>query len=259
MNKKNLPFGFNNDFEFNLLNIENFNRSLRLKALVKFIKKNKNVKGDYFEFGVYQGSSLLSVAILFKKLNIKKKVYGFDSFSGFPKYDLQDNIKNFKKLLLKKQISKKHYEKIKLFLKIKKFKQFSKPKNFYPKNISTSLNFSKNSQKSLLEKIKKLGLNNIKLVKGNFSKTVPNFFKRNKKISIFACNIDCDLYHSYKIILPFVWNKLNKKGMALLDEYYSLKFPGARIACNEFFRKNKIKPIKAISLDNDFERWYIKK
>ena len=38
-----------------------------------YFEKNLSTRGDYFEFGVYQGSSLISVAILFKELNIKKK------------------------------------------------------------------------------------------------------------------------------------------------------------------------------------------
>lgn len=254
-----MKFKFDNDFEFNLLNIENFYSSPRISNLVKFIKNNKNLKGDYYEFGVYQGFSLLSIAILFKKLKIKKKVYGFDSFSGFPSYHKKDEYFNFKKLYQNKKISPQHYKKILLFSKIKKFLIKNKKINFHPKNISSSLNFSNNSYKNLKLKIKRLGLDNIELIKGNFEKTLPNFFKKNKKNKILAANIDCDLYQSYKVSLSFVWPKLTKKGMIYLDEYYSLKFPGARIASNEFFKEKKIKPIKIKSTKADFERWYIKK
>ena len=47
------------------------------------------------------------------------------------------------------------------------------------------------------------------------------------------------------------------KGMIYLDEYYSLKFPGARIACNEFCKINDVKP-KLLKRDEDgFERYAI--
>ena len=81
-----------NNSDFNLLEIENYNSSLRLKNYFKFIKKNHNkIKGDIFEFGVFRGSSLLSTALFIKKFKFKKKVIGFDSFSGFPDYKKQDS------------------------------------------------------------------------------------------------------------------------------------------------------------------------
>ena len=48
----------------------------------------------------------------------------------------------------------------------------------------------------------------------------------------------------YELALNYIWPSLTKKGIIYLDEYYSLKFPGARIASNEFFKENKIKPSK---------------
>ena len=57
-----------------------------------------------------------------------------------------------------------------------------------------------------------------------------------KDLIFSAALIDCDLYCSYKQSLPFVWDKLSKGSYMFLDEYYSLKFPGARIATNEYFQ-----------------------
>ena len=102
-------------------------------------------------------------------------------------------------------------------------------------------------------------MNNIELIKGNFKKTLPKFFKANPRNKILLANIDCDLYESYKLTLSYVWPRLVKKGIIYLDEYYSLKFPGARIASNEFFKDKKIKTMKIKSTKSDFERWYIKK
>ena len=50
-----------------------------------------------------------------------------------------------------------------------------------------------------------------------------------------------------------------KKRDNFLDEYYSLKFPGARIACRNFFKKEKIKPKMLKKVPREFERWCIEK
>jgi len=249
------------DFEFNLLNIENYHLNPRMIFFKNHFKKNLSIPGDYFEFGVYQGSSLISVALLFKKLGIKRKVYGFDSFQGFPSYHKYDDFKNFKRLLKKKLITKSHYKDVKSFKSIKIFLgRLSKKNNFFhPKSISSSKDFSNNSYSNLIKKIKFLKLNNIQLIKGDFKKSIPNFFKKNPNKKIFAANIDCDLYNSYKIVFDYSWKRLSKNGIIYLDEYYSLKFPGARIASDQFFKQKKILPKKIKTWSTDFERWYIKK
>ena len=70
--------------------------------------------------------------------------------------------------------------------------------------------------------------------KGPFSKTVKNFFDK-KKYNISSANLDCDLYEGYKICLPIAYENLSKSGFIHLDEYFSFKYPGAKIACDEFF------------------------
>jgi len=64
---------------------------------------------------------------------------------------------------------------------------------------------------------------------------------------------------SYKVTLPFVWPRLAVGGYIWLDEYYSLKFPGARIATDEFFREKADKPRRHQREPGDFERWYVEK
>ena len=252
---------FDKDFKFNILNIENYKSSKRMVFLKNFFKKNRKLKGDYFEFGVYQGRSLISVALLFKELGIKKKVYGFDSFGGFPNYSKFDNFENFFEMFKKKKISKKHYQDILNFKKIKNFLNKSNNSNqkLLPKNISSSNNFSDTSIKYLKKKINFLNLNNIILIKGDFNKTVTKFFKNNPDKKVLLANLDCDLYDSYTCALNEIWPKLVKKGIIYLDEYYSLKFPGAKIATDKFCREKKIFPNKIKTPKEDFERWYIKK
>jgi len=235
---------------FDILGIDFYaNPISSLRFYYKFIIENmKKLEGDVFEFGCFNGKTLLAQAIILKKMKSKKIVYGFDSFKGFPKYHKFDSfryLKNDKKIYTKHLINKK----IRSFILDKKINE---------KNISGSLDFSGQSKKFLEKKIKLLGLDNIKLIEGNFSRTIPEFFKNYKK-KIMCVNIDSDLYESYEAVLPYVYKYLLKGGYIHLDEYYSLKFPGAKIACDNFLKENNIKLRKNKTYQWEFDRYYIKK
>ena len=74
-------------------------------------KNHKKFAGDILEAGVYKGKSLITTAMLLKKLNSGKRVFGFDSFTGFPPiYHANDEINVFKKLLDDGEITPEHYE-----------------------------------------------------------------------------------------------------------------------------------------------------
>ena len=82
---------------------------------------------------------------------------------------------------------------------------------------------------------------------------------RAKTQKFMAALLDCDLYVSYRVALPFAWKRLTIGGYIYLDEYYSLKFPGGRIATDEFFATKMDKPHKHKDEPGDFERWYVRK
>tara|TARA_B100002052_G_C15855583_1_gene587307 strand:- start:113 stop:883 length:771 start_codon:yes stop_codon:yes gene_type:complete len=250
-----------NNWEFDVLGIYNYNNFGSFDGYLKFIKKNhKKIKGDLLEAGVFRGKSLLSIALYLKKIKSKKKIYAFDTWEGFPKNlkkNYYDEYDRWKDLLKLKMISKSHYEDV---LKNRKYVVFNKKVNkskLNSFNLSTSGDFSSCSIKDIKRKIKFLKLDNIILIKGPFSSTMKQ--KKLQNLKLFSAIIDSDLYDSYKIALPFIWKRLQKKGIIFLDEYYSLKFPGARIACNDFFKKNKIKPKMFKKRNHDFERYYIEK
>jgi hypothetical protein len=244
-----------NDYEFNILDIYNYNKKDKLYEYYKFIEKNHNkLSGDIVEIGVYKGASLIAAAFLLKELGSKKTVWGFDSFSGFPSYHEFDNLNQFESLYESGQISKDHYE---CYLKNINLKEFMNKQEASPANISSSGDFSNTSKNLLKRKIDFLGLDNIKLVDGSFRETMKKNAFNN--VNFMAVLMDCDLYESHKIALPFVWDRIVLNGYMFLDEYYSLKFPGARIAINNFFLDKKDKPEMYPKLTMDFERWYINK
>ena len=68
------------EFIYNLLGIENYTQSSisRFRFLFEHIRNNAlNDDGDIFEFGVYQGASLISAALLLKEVGSKKNYLWF--------------------------------------------------------------------------------------------------------------------------------------------------------------------------------------
>ncbi len=252
---------FKNDYEFNMFGIYNYKKPGKLTKLIKFIKENhKTLKGDILESGVFQGSQSLAIAMLLKELGSEKKVYAFDSFSGFPNvYHANDNKDKFQSLYENNIISKDHYENYLNFIKLKKLRSEGNLENT-PSSISSSGDFSENSLDSLKSKTKLLKLDNIVFVKGDFEITMNEDNKLSPVLSngIMSAIIDCDLYESYRVTLNFLSKKLNRGGLVYLDEYYSLKFPGARIATNEAIATSSNFKLELDKReDGDFERWYL--
>ena len=218
----------------------------------------QNRGGDIYEFGVYRGSSLISIALLAKRLGSNKHFWGFDTFSGFPEFSKEDKLDNFCE---SKGFKKEQIEDVKLLSNIKLSK-----KDKEIDNLNSSLSklgksglFTDTSYEFLTEKIQRLSLDNISLIKGEFKDTIPEHFSTNNK-KVFSANIDCDLYEGYKICLPFIFDNLVDKGFINLDEYYSLKYPGAKIATDEFLSTNKDAILKKNNTRiGEFKRYYITK
>jgi hypothetical protein len=245
------------DAEFIYSSLKIDNHSIASKSRLRFWYKHawdniNQIEGNIFEFGVFRGDSLVSMALLLKRLGSKKQIYGFDSFQGFPSYSKYDELSCYDDI----ELDSKLRNRISVLHEIR---SQDHAEILDPSNISASTNFSDTSKDSVLRRIDYLELDNITLVEGDFADTVPDFFQKYDK-QIFSANIDCDLYNGYKQTLPIAWKFLSSGGYIHLDEYYSLKFPGARIACDEFCTSNNIKPHKQDSVpEGEFERWYLTK
>ena len=242
-----------NDWEFNILQIYNYKISGKLKGYFDFIRQNhNNLEGDVCEVGVYRGFSIIATALLLKELGSDKKVWGFDSFFGFPSYHENDDLDKFKDLYANNSISEEHFQDYQLNIQLK---EFMSDESISPSTISSSMDFSETSLSLLESKIAYLGLDNIVLVDGDYKQTMDK--EKYTKTKFMSTLMDCDLYESHKIALPFVWDRMVKDGYMYLDEYYSLKFPGARIATDEFFLDKLEKPVMYKRKPMDFERWHV--
>jgi O-methyltransferase len=174
----------------------------KVMVLQDLISMSSKVDGVVVECGVAAGWSLGIISQM-----QAKEVYGFDSFSGFPKRSIHDH----EEFDPKKQW--RFYEEF--------------DEEFVKQNL---INIG--VKKDDLDK-------RIFLKKGFF----PNSFKGfNSPVSFL--HLDVDLYQSYLHCLEHFYPLMNQYGVCVFDEYDNnndiLKWPGAKRAIDEFSLKNEI-------------------
>lgn len=231
-----------------------------LRYFFDFIEKEKFKKT--IEFGTFKGSSLLATALLKEEEEMGSQclTLGVDSFNGFPSYAAQDAIENFSFLLDNNQISQAHYDRVMRSLEIAKLRVEDPSAS----NISSSGNFSATSPNFLKKKISFLKFSHhVDFIQADFS-DFDTFLETltGTNLPIFdSMLIDCDLYYGYKTALQFALTYVRTGGVIFLDEYYSLKFPGGRIAVDEFLSNypNIFLLERCDYESDDFERWFLRR
>ena len=216
--------------EFNLNPVNN------IYLILNKLSKRLNNDAAYVECGTFRGNTLLTAANFLKSKNIDKKLFGIDTFEGFPakEHYYKDLPSYFEVLLNSKKITQDHYEKAKI--RTNGFQEILHLENEY---------FSDTN--SIFDKAEKF--NNIKLLVGKFEDVTPNFSER-----IEVLHLDGDLYHSYITCLENLYGKVIAGGSIIFDEYYSLKYPGARVAVDEFLQDKK-GIMEMYRTPEGFERW----
>jgi Macrocin-O-methyltransferase (TylF) len=239
-------------WEFGALGIHN-PRSSTLMPYFDLIEKLDHLEGDVLELGVAQGNSLITTGMILEQLKSKKKVFGVDTFSGFPDYAQFDYFDYFLTLLQNGEISHSHFEKVNRNKELVEIRGGS----IHPSSISNSKDFSETSLEKVQTKISNLKLDHrIEAISLDISKSLGQFIE-DKRFSLVL--LDVDLYLGYANSLPAVFNSLSKEGVIYLDEYYSLKFPGPRYAVNRFLETELSASLSQLGNWLDFERWIIKK
>lgn len=209
------------------------------------IEATKNLPGVFLECGVYVGNTLFTADEFKRVRGINRVMCGADTFDGFDCNpdglpNVNDTFAGFDKLLSEKKITQLHYD----------LAKERTNKHVYQEHLSKS--YFASVADSVFEESKIRG---IRLYKGAFSEALKNF-----EHDIAVLHIDCDLYEAYKDCFSLLFHKVVKGGIIVLDEYYSRKYPGARIATDEFL--NKLDPASYNMIKyvvDGFERWAIVK
>jgi len=197
------------------------------RFFLKSIKTLRTLKGgevgDYLEFGVFNGTSMICMMQACRELGIKKtKIIGFDSFQGLPegKTNEDDGVWS---------------------------------KGMY--NCSF-----KDLKKCLVRK--NINLKEITFVKGWYKDTLNEKTRKKLKLkNIGIIFIDCDTYQSSKIVLEFISPLLTKETIVCFDDWklndLDIKGMGEYKAFNEFIENNKHITVKSIKSYNRKSRSFL--
>lgn len=162
----------------------------------------EKLEGSYFEFGIYEGTSLFSAVNMHKKLfsKIDRNFYGFDSFDeGFKYFDEADKHPFFKEGDFKSS-----YKNV-----LKRFKKYT--------NVSLIKGYFEDS----------IANKNCNEISGN-----------DKCAVIF---IDTDLMNPSRIALDFIKPILQEGSIIILDDFFAYKgssLKGTAGAVNSFLKDN---------------------
>jgi hypothetical protein len=202
------------------------------------LKYQSNNTPTVVECGVYKGGTLITTKLFADKYlpNTDLNLIGVDSFNGFPskEFNKHDIVDQFKLMYSSGDITEDHLNKA-----IKRTNKLRNDQHLEEEYFKDNFNYL----------FRFCNKNNITLVKGYFNKVLNRI-----KHDIDILYIDCDLYESYMDCLKQLYDKVVDGGVVIFDEYYSLKYPGARIAVNEFF-KDESGYFERYYSPEDFERW----
>jgi len=198
---------------------------------IKIFEMIKDLPGHILECGVFTGNNLMLTAHLLNNLTpflVEKKIIGFDTFNGFDDSFLNKEKDNIEKNKINCSMFKN--SDIDLLKKSIELYDSSRPQNV-----------------NHLEKIE--------LIKGDACLTIPEYVKQNPELIISLLYLDFDLYEPTKIALKFLYNRVIKGGVIVLDEFSYNKYPGETIAVLEELGANyRFKKIPGVP----FKSYFIK-
>lgn len=201
---------------------ESFTKYVRRQKIARFLtqheifKKQSQIKGSIVECGVHHGSGIMAwakISSTMEPYNYHRKVIGFDTFSGFPSVSSIDNDK----------------------IEVGKSKKgdFSTGYEVYEELLEVIKEYDKNRFINHIEKIE--------LVKGDATKTIPEYVERNKHLVISLLFLDFDLYAPTVTALEHLLPRMPKGAVLAFDELNNSDWPGETVALLEKFNLNKYK------------------
>jgi hypothetical protein len=184
--------------------LDNFAKYARRQALTRtfaqyeIFKRVLKVKGSVVECGVLRGGSLftwLHLSSILEPVNFTRRIYGFDSFEGFPALSTHD-----------KAPASSHIRVGDLYA------------NSYDELLELR---SVHDSNRILNNVDKLHV-----VKGDACKTIPDFVETHPHLMVSLLFMDFDLYEPTKIALHHFVPRMPKGAVLAFDELDNPLWPG---------------------------------
>ncbi len=195
------------------IRLDNFAKYVRRVPLKRFLamyelfKLVLPVKGSVVECGVFRGFGLMTwakVSSILEPENLTRRIYGFDTFAGFPSVGAKDSSRN--------------------------------------RDSDNRIgDLSADSYGELLELVSAFDMDRylghipkVELIKGDMLETIPQFLDAHPHILISLLFIDCDLYEPTLAALRAFVPRMPKGAIIAFDELDNPKWPGETQAMLEF-------------------------
>jgi hypothetical protein len=189
--------------------VNNFAKYADRYQITKFLarydlyRKILPIKGCIVECGVLNGNGLMTWAKLSSILEpvaFNRKIFGFDTFEGFPSVHEKDQNGGGKFSWEKGDLRGSSYEELKEVIRLYDIDRF-------------------------IPHIPK-----VELIRGDFMKTSEAFLREHSYALISLLYLDFDLYEPTKKALEVFLPRMSKGSLLCFDEINNRKFPGETLA-----------------------------
>lgn len=199
--------------------LENFPKYVRRQNITRFLalyeifKRVVHVKGSIIECGVNHGFGIMSWAkfsAILEPVNLTRRIYGFDTFEGFPSVSEKDRSKN-----------SDHVKK---------------------GDLAADVQEELESLIDVYDSSRFLGhVAKVKLVKGDATVTIPDFIEKHPHLLVSLLYLDFDLYEPTKVALKNFLPRMPKGAIVAFDELDNPLWPGETLAMLETHAQRRLK------------------
>lgn len=175
--------------------LENFPKYVRRQHLKRFLvryelfKRVLLLKGSIVECGVYRGFGIMSWAKLSAMLepeNLTRRIYGFDTFSGFPSVGEKD--RSHVRTAVAGELAADSYSELQSLIREYDADRF-------------------------------LGhVGKVELIRGDLTQTLPEFFASRQHVLVSLLFLDVDLYEPTKVAIEQCLPRMPKGSIIAFDE-----------------------------------------
>jgi hypothetical protein len=199
--------------------LENFPKYVRRQNLTRFMalyelyKRQLPIKGSVIECGVNHGFGIMSWAkfsAILEPVNLGRRIYGFDTFEGFPGVSEHDRSAASQHVKVG-DLAADVYEELGELVEIYDSSRF-------------------------LGHVKK-----VSLVRGDALETIPQFVKDNPHLVVSLLFLDFDLYEPTKVALEHFLPRMPKGAVLAFDELDNPLWPGETLAMLETHAKRPLR------------------
>jgi len=199
--------------------MENFPKYVKRQNLTRFLalyeifKKVLEVKGSIIECGVNHGYGVMSwckLSTILEPVNLTRRVYGFDTFEGFPSLSDKD-----------RSSSSQHVK---------------------PGDLAADTMAELNRLAEIHDSTRFLGhVPRLTLIKGDATKTIPAFVEENPHLLVSLLFLDFDLYEPTRAALEHFLPRMPRGAVVAFDELDNPLWPGETQAMLEFLQKHRFR------------------